>query len=36
MAPNLPYCARQGFGIFVVLAGVFLAWNGYVYAKNAA
>ncbi|KAK9821997.1 hypothetical protein WJX81_006322 [Elliptochloris bilobata] len=23
-----------GFGIFVALAVVFLAWNGYVYAKN--
>ena len=26
---------RQGFGIFLVLAAVFLAWNGYVYAKSA-
>ena len=25
----------QGYGIFVVLAAVFLAWNGYVYSKNA-
>lgn len=25
----------QGYGIFIVLAAVFLAWNGYVYSKNA-